>query len=213
MGPDQQLEEALEAIEWIQGAGKARRELMFAHKVEQDFAHELVSVWFLGAVFNGLGNIEGEVLINDLQALFVYKEKTEDKDWLHPEIFLPMGTAISIIANVEYVSLANGWLRDPNPGVRVAVASATTNPEILTFLSDDNCMIVRTIVALHESTPMQIKLKLREDKFFDVRRRTFYGDRDAIREFDEIRKAINLGEIDIPEDDAWPGDCYCLEKD
>lgn len=209
MEPQQQIQEALEAIEWIQGAGKARREMMFADKIEKDYANEQVSVWFLGALFNELGNIESEMLINDLQTLFVNELETEDDDWMHPEIFLPMGIAISIIANIDYVNRGSIWLQDSNPGVRVAVASATNNPEVLSFLSDDSCMIVRTLVALNSFTPEDIKLKLREDQFFDVRRRTLYGDRVAIREFDEIRRAINAGEIDIPEDDAWPGDCIC----
>jgi len=213
MSPEEQVQEALDAIEWIQGAGKTRRELMYADKVENDYANELVSVWFLGAVFNELGNMESEMLINDLQTLFINEMKIEDEEWFHPEIFLPMGTAISIIANIEYVSPGSNWLRDKNPGVRIAVVSSTTNPEILSFLSDDPCMIVRTIVALNVFTPEKIKLKLRKDQFFDVRRRTLYGDRDAIREFDEIRRAINAGEIEIPEDDAWPGDCICREVD
>ena len=211
MNPLEQLQEALEAIEWIHGAGKTRRELMFADKVEKDYADEQVSVWFLGAVFNELGNIESEMLINDLQTLFVNELSIEDEDWRHPEIFLPMGTAISIIANIEYVSPRSKCLSDKNPGVRVAVASSTNNPEILSILSADPCMIVRTIVALNVFTPEKIKLELREDRFFDVRRRTLYGDRDAIREFDEIRRAINAGEIEIPDDDAWPGDCPCRQ--
>lgn len=211
MNPLEQLQEAIEAIEWIHSAGKTRRELMYADKVEKDYADEQVSVWFLGAVFNELGNIESEMLINDLQTLFVNEMKIEDEEWLHPEIFLPMGTAISIIANIELVSTESKWLSDKNPGVRVAVASSTTDTEILTILSADPCMIVRTIVALNVFTPEKIKLGLRKDPFFDVRRRTFYGDREAIREFDEIRRAINAGEIEIPEDDAWPGDCICRQ--
>ena len=91
------------------------------------------------------------------------------------------------------------------------MASSTTNPEILSILSADPCMIVRTIVALNVFTPEKIKVELREDQFFDVRRRTLYGNRDAIREFDEIRRAINAGEIEIPDDDAWPGDCHCRQ--
>lgn len=40
MSPEEQVQEALDAIEWIQGAGKTRRELMYADKIENDYANE-----------------------------------------------------------------------------------------------------------------------------------------------------------------------------
>ena len=209
MTSEEQVQEALEAIEWIQSAGKTRRELMYADKIEKDYADEKVSIWFLGAVFNQIGNEEGEVLINDLPTLFVDEFEIEDQEWLHPEVYLPMGKAISIIATIDYVSPADDWSPNVSAGERIAMAVSTRNPKLLSILSKDPCMVVRTIVALNTFTPSEVKLELRNDTFFDVRRRTFYGDDEAIDKFDAERDAINAGEIEAPDDDEWPGHCVC----
>lgn len=209
MSPEEQVQEALDAIEWIQSAGKTRRELMYADKIEKDFADEQVSIWFLGEVFRLIGNEEGEVLINDLPSLFVDELEIEDQEWLHPEVYLTMGKAISIIATIDHVTPADDWSPNVGAGERIAMAAATRNIKLLTLLSKDPCMIVRTIVALNSFTSMEVKLKLREDNFFDVRRRTYYDDDEGIDKFDAERDAINAGEMDAPGDDEWPGDCIC----
>jgi len=209
MSPDEQVQAAIEAIEWIRGAGKENREFMFAASIEKDFADEIVNIWFLSAVFSRLGDIDGEVLINDLPTLFVNDLRSEDQYWLHPEASLPMGTAIAIIGTIDYISPKNRWANDTNSAVRITIAAATRNPELLSFLSNDPCMVVRTVVALNVATPEEIKMKLREDSFFHVRRRTYYGDRAAITKFDAERVAIDSGEVEAPSDDLWPGDCNC----
>jgi hypothetical protein len=209
MTSEEQVQEALEAIEWIQSAGKTRRELMYADKIEKDYADEEVSIWFLGAVFNQIGNEEGEVLINDLPTLFVDEFELEDQEWLHPEVYLSMGKAISIIATIDYVSPADDWSPDVSAGERIAMAVSTRNPKLLSILSKDPCMVVRTIVALNTFTSPEVKLELRNDTFFDVRRRTFYDDDEAIDKFDAERDAINAGKIEAPDDDEWPGHCVC----
>lgn len=209
MNPEEQLQEAFDAIEWIHSAGKNRREMMYAAKIENDFADEQVSIWFLSAVFNRIGDIEGETLINDLQTLFVDEFELEDQEWLHPEVFLSMGKAISIIATVDNVLPSAEWVPNVVAGERIAMAAATKNPDLLSILSKDSCMVVRTIVALNSFTPLQVKLELRNDTFFDVRRRTFYGDDVAIDKFDAERAAIDAGEIDPPDEDDWPGHCIC----
>jgi hypothetical protein len=89
------------------------------------------------------------------------------------------------------------------------MAVSTRNPKLLSILSKDPCMVVRTIVALNTFTPSEVKLELRNDTFFDVRRRTFYDDDEAIDKFDAERDAINAGKIEAPDDDEWPGHCVC----
>jgi len=209
MTPEEQVQAAIDAIEWIRGAGKEDRELMFATSIEKDFADEIVNIWFLSAVFNRLGDIDGEVLINDLPTLFINDLSSEDQDWLHPEASLPMGTAIAIIGTIDYILPKNRWAKDPNSAVRITIAASTRNPELLSFLSNDSCMVVRTIVALNIATPAEIKMKLREDPFFHVRRRTYYGDRAGITRFDAERVAIDSGEVEAPSEDLWPGNCNC----
>ena len=209
MRPEEQVQEAIDAIEWIQSAGKTHLELIYADKIKKEFADEKVSIWFLGAVFNQIGNQDGEVLINDLQTLFVNPFEIEDQEWLHPEVFLTMGNAIYIIATIDHVSTADEWQLDLSPGERIAMAAASKNPKLLTLLSNDPCMVVRTIVALNRFTPLEVKFELRNDTFFDVRRRTFYGDNEAINEFDSHRAAIEAGEIEAPEEDYWSGHCIC----
>ena len=209
MNSEEQVQEAVEAIEWIQSAGKTRRELMYADKIENDYADEQVSIWFLGALFNRIGNEDGEVLINDLPTLFVDDFELEDQEWLHPEVYLSLGKAISIVATIDYISPTEDWQKTASSGERIAAAVSTRDPKLLTLLSKDSCMVVRTIVALSDFTPLDVKLKLRKDTFFDVRRRTYYGDDAAIDEFDATRAAIEAGEIESPADDEWPGHCVC----
>lgn len=209
MNPEEQVQEAVDAIEWIQSAGKVRRERMYANKVENDFTNQEVSLWFLGSVFNRLGNIEGEVLINDLETLFVDNFELEDQDWLHPEVYLPMGKAITIIAGIDDPSLPYGSIKKAGTGERITIVASTRDPVVLALLCDDPCVIVRTIIALNSFTPLDVKLKLRKDTFFDVRRRTLYGNTAAINEFDAERDAIACGKADAPQEDKWPGDCPC----
>lgn len=212
VNPEEQVQEAVDAIEWIHSAGKVRRERMYASKVENDFANEEVSIWFLGAVFNRIGNIEGEVLINDLPTLFVDNFELEDQEWLHPEIYLPMGKAISIIARFDATSLSYEWIEKAGTGERIAIVAATRDPDTLALMSNDPCVIVRAIVAVNSFTTQDVKQKLRKDTFFDVRRRTLYGDTAAINDFDAERDSIKSGEVVAPENDNWPGHCPCRPR-
>lgn len=209
MKPEKQVQAAVDAIEWIHSAGKLRREEMYASKVENDFANEEVSIRFLGPVFNRIGNIEGEILINDLETLLVDNLKLEDQEWLHPEVFLPMGKAISLIARIEDISLSDEFIKKVSTGERISIAAATRDPKALALLSNDLCVIVRAIVAVNCFTTQDVKIKLRKDTFFDVRRRTLYGDTAAINEFDAERDSMKSGEVVAPENDNWPGHCPC----
>lgn len=208
MSPEDQIEEAVAAIEWIQSAGKKSRELMFIDKIEQDFADEDVSIWFLSAFFNRIEYEHGEVYINDLNSLIL-----EDREHplLHDGLLLPLGIAIGLVAGSDYENPGGKYSSHENPAVRVGIAAVTQNPEILDYLSYDPCMLVRTVVAVNDFTSKETMRRLSSDPYLHVRRRTLYGheNKEELNIFDERLKLLENGEIEPSVDDIWPVVCGC----
>lgn len=213
MEPQQLLDEAVEALEWIEGAGKERRMAMYADKIEKDYADEEINIWAIWAIYNAIKNIEGECLIIDLNTLIEEDYHQEDGHLDHPMPKMPLGLALAAMALISGEKPGGRFSTHENYAIRMVAASSTQDPELLDFLRFDPCMLVRTIVALNHSTGEISRRALGEDAFFHVQRRTLYGDSKALKEFDVRRDAIDKGSVKPEYEDFWPIDCNCIPHD
>ena len=211
---EEQVRLGVDSYNWIKGAGKESREHMFADSVINDYSDQSVSIFYVGVLLNRLGLHDGEVVVNDLPTLIEDNHHfNSDNRLLHPEQFMTMGEAIAAIALIDDESPGGRFSGSTNPALRLTAAAVTRDPELLEFLSFDPCVLVRTAVAVNDFTSKDTLSRLRRDPFWHVQRRTYYGDSDFLKEFDETRKLIDSGEIDPEQPDFWPVDCACIEEE
>ena len=212
MDKAEQLEFGVETVNWIQNAGKESRERMYADSVLKENADQKVNIYYVGALTNKLANHDAEVIVNDLHTLIRDERKSlPDERWLHPLQEMTIGEATAVVAMGDDEKFSNWSVTHSNPAIRLAAAAVSRSPEILDFLSYDPCVLVRTAVAVSDFTSSETKNRLRQDPFWHVQRRTYYGDAKAIAEFDNKRKMIDSEEIEPDEPEFWPGDCACVD--
>lgn len=210
----QQLLSGVETVNWIQGAGKDSRVRMFADSVLKEQSDQKVNMYYVGALVNALEDIDSEVIINDLPTLIKDEEHPiAYEEYLHPLQEMTQGEANVLVAMTHDAEFRNQFIYNRNPVVRLAAAATTRDPSILENLSYDPCVLVRTAVAVNDSTASYTKDRLRRDPFWHVQRRTLYGNSDAVHEFDKKRKLIDSGEIEPENPDFWPIDCACVDDD
>lgn len=185
---EEKVSESVAEIEWIRGAGKRSRERMFADSVEEKYSQELVSIWFVREIIRRIGDQDAEVYFNDIESLITDSANLEDL--FHPMMNAPLGTILALLALPENVFTGDHFSASGNALVRATAAAISRDSEMLDYLSYDTCMVVRTIVAVNDMTERSTKDRLASDPFFDVRRRTLYGDSEAIESFDTKLRAV-----------------------
>lgn len=202
MSPYEIVEIAIEALDWIDTAGKDSLVSQYISQVESDYADIHVNLWAAIAICQEMYQrpeeqngryVEVAIRLEWFSQVLQDGFHKSDSDLeLHPLTTLPLGTLIAVLASN---SMSN-FIYHENINVRALSAAVTVNDVELDKLSFDPCLLVRFAVSKNGHSSSMSLQRLDSDPYllkFNQSDHSSY----------EISSGANL----------FPTDCNCQTSD
>jgi hypothetical protein len=202
MSPYEIVEIAIEALDWIDTAGKDSLVSQYISQVESDYADIQVNLWAALAICQEMYQrpeeqnghyVEVAVKLERFSQVLQDGHHKSDSDLeLHPLTTLPLGTLIAVLASK---SMSN-FIYHENINVRALSAVVSGNDVELDKLSFDPCLLVRFAVSKNNHSGSMSLQRLDSDPYLLKYNQSNHSS-------DGISSEFNL----------FPADCNCQTSD